>query len=73
MVNLDKRLKALRRSLPWPWPHDGMRHSFVSYGLPLHGAAQVALWAGHSEAVLFAHYRELVTKEAAAEFWRIAP
>ena len=29
--------------------------------------------AGHSEQMLFAHYRELVTKEAAAEFWAIVP
>jgi hypothetical protein len=29
--------------------------------------------AGHSEAMLFAHYRELVTPETAAAFWAIAP
>ena len=36
-------------------------------------AARTALEAGHSEAMLFAHYRELVTPEAAAAFWAIAP
>jgi len=57
-----------------PWPSNVTRHSFVSYHLAHFGsAAKTALEAGHSEAMLFAHYRELVTPEAAAEFWAIRP
>jgi len=36
-------------------------------------SARTALEAGHTEAMLFAHYRELVTPEQAAEFWAIRP
>jgi len=32
-----------------------------------------ALEAGHAEQIMFNHYREVVTKEAAAEFWQIVP
>lgn len=32
-----------------------------------------ALKARHSEQMLFAHYHDLVTPEAAAEFWSITP
>jgi len=56
-----------------PWPKNALRHSFCSYCLPIHGAAQSAEWAGHSEAMLFAHYRELVTKPEAEKFWKLTP
>lgn len=36
-------------------------------------AAKTALEAGHSEAMLFRVYREVVTPEAAAAFWAIRP
>lgn len=54
-----------------PWPHDCLRHSFVSYALPIWGPTQVAQWSGHSEAILVAHYRELVPKHEAERFWRL--
>ena len=57
-----------------PWPHNVARHSFVSYHLAHFQAAnKTALEAGHSEQVLFAHYRALVAPSAAAEFWGITP
>ena len=57
-----------------PWPHNVARHSFVSYHLAHFGnAGKTALEAGHSEQMLFAHYRALVTPRSAAEFWRIVP
>jgi hypothetical protein len=57
-----------------PWPHNVARHSFVSYHLAQFQAAnKTALEAGHSEQMLFAHYRALVTPGAAAEFWSIVP
>ena len=51
-----------------------MRHSFVSYRLASTGnAPQTALESGHDQAVLFAHYRELVRPKAAARYWKIEP
>ncbi len=57
-----------------PWPHNVTRHSFVSYHLGHFGSAsKTAVEAGHSEAMLFRHYRALVTPSAAAAFWAIRP
>ena len=54
------------------WKKNVTRHSFVSYHLAHFGnAGRSALEAGHSEAMLFAHYREIVTPEAAAEYWAL--
>lgn len=56
------------------WPHNVTRHSFVSYHLAAYeNAAKTALEAGHDQAMLFAHYRALVTKEQAEEFFAIVP
>ena len=56
------------------WPRNVMRHSFCSYHLAMHGSAsQTALAAGHSEVMLFRHYRELVTLDDAKKFWSITP
>lgn len=53
-----------------PWPHNALRHSFASYHLAFFkDAARTALEAGHSQAVLFRHYRELVTQEDAEGWW----
>lgn len=51
-------------------PPNAARHSFVSYRLALTGdAAKTALEAGHDQAILFRHYRELVTKEEAEDYF----
>jgi integrase len=56
------------------WPANVTRHCFVSYHLAaFESAAKTALEAGHSETMLFAHYRAVVTREAALEFWAIRP
>ncbi len=56
------------------WPDNGMRHSFVSYRLAATGdAARTALECGHDQAVLFAHYRELVKPKDAAIYFQIVP
>jgi integrase len=56
------------------WPENCMRHSFVSYRLADTGnAAQTALEAGHDQAILFRHYRELVKPKEAARYWSIRP
>jgi len=56
------------------WPHDALRHSFCSYYLAAHeNAAKTALQAGHTESILFKHYRKLVKKPQAEKFWNIYP
>ena len=55
-------------------PPNVSRHSWCSYHLALHeSAAKTALEAGHAEAMLFAHYRALVTQEAATRYFGIRP
>ncbi len=55
-------------------PKNAARHSFVSYHLALFGdVAKTELQAGHDRAVLFGHYRELVTAEEAEEWFTLVP
>jgi len=56
------------------WKHNGLRHSYGSYRLPIaKSAAEVALEMGNTPAMIFRHYRELVTFKQAEEYWRISP
>jgi integrase len=56
------------------WAKNGLRHSFISYRLAiLHDTARVALEAGNSPEVIFGHYRELVTPEAATAWFAVRP
>lgn len=56
------------------WPSNVTRHSFCSYHLAMfENAGKTALEAGHSEAMLFAHYRAVVTKAEAEAFWQLRP
>lgn len=72
-VAVERKRELVRPENGEPWPHDGLRHSFCSYSLPEFGAAKTSEWAGHSESMLFECYRELVTAEAAKEFWSLIP
>lgn len=57
-----------------PWPQNALRHSFGSYWLAQHqDAAALALQMGNSQAMVFAHYRELVKPKDAARFWALSP
>ena len=69
--NSIKRMLAVREKAQVNWSHDALRHSFVSYHYPIHGAAMTALESGHSESVLFKHYRELVPRSEAERFWKL--
>jgi site-specific recombinase XerC len=65
---------ALKKKHGIEWPHNVTRHSWCSYHLAqFRNAAETALLAGHTEQVLFQHYRELVTPDQAREFWSIVP
>jgi len=56
------------------WKDNGLRHSFISYRLAdIQDAAQVALEAGNSPAMVFRHYREIVRPEAARQWFAVAP
>ena len=57
------------------WPSNVLRHSFASYYLAkFKNAGQTAAELGHAgAAMLYQHYRELVTPEAAAQWWQIMP
>lgn len=54
------------------WPKDSTRHSAISYWLPM-GAniAQVAEMVGNSESIIKAHYKAIVTRDMAKQFWKM--
>ena len=56
------------------WKKNALRHSFCSYRLSVtDDGAKTALESGHSQNVLFRHYRALVSREAAEEWFSIYP
>jgi integrase len=68
------QMAAARLCEGFKWPENGLRHSFISYRLAvLHDTARVALEAGNSPEVIFAHYRELVAPEAANAWFGVIP
>ncbi len=69
-----REVTVLATRLEIKWPRNVLRHSFISYRLPLvKSAEQVALEAGNSPAIIFKHYRELATEEEAQEWFGIVP
>lgn len=73
VTNIE-RVTAIVKASGVPWPSNVTRHSFCSYRLAdVRSAAQVALEAGHSEGMLFRHYRETVSPADAKAFWEIRP
>lgn len=57
-----------------PWRANALRHSFGSYRLALiKNAAQVSLEMGNSPAMIFKHYREVVTEQEAKNWFVIDP
>ncbi len=56
------------------WPNNAARHSFVSYHFAkFKSASETASIAGHSEQMLFAHYREVVNPADADTFYGLLP
>ena len=56
------------------YPHNGIRHSFGSYHYEFHRNEQLtASEMGNSPAVIFRHYRNLVSPADAKLYWTIAP
>jgi hypothetical protein len=51
-----------------------LRHTFGSYHYALHRNENLtAAEMGNSPAMVFRHYRAVVTPEAAAKFWNVLP
>jgi integrase len=70
----NKEVSALARALKIGWPHNVLRHSFISYRIAkIKSADQVALEAGNSPSIIFKHYRELTTENQADEWFAILP
>jgi integrase len=56
------------------WKRNALRHSFISYRLAIiKDAGQVSLEAGNSAAMVFKHYRQVVTETQAREWFDILP
>ena len=70
-MNKDRIRNKLK---PVQWKNNALRHSFISYRVAqIQNVNQVALEAGNSPAIIFRHYRELVTSEQAREWFSIVP
>ncbi len=75
-VHFRERLEALQRKAKiLPWPKNGLRHSFGSYHLAMHGdQVRTAAQMGHKDSnILHAHYKALVTQTEAKHFWALRP
>jgi integrase len=69
-----QRRPGLRHALGFKvWPKDITRHTAASYWLASDvSTAHVAEMLGNSEKILKSHYKALVTREQAKEFWEMA-
>lgn len=74
-VTRRRCIRKLRDMLGWPvWKKDVLRHSAASYWLASDpDAGKIAMELGNSPAVLFRHYRELVSDEQTKIFWALTP
>ena len=73
-VNHRRRMDNLKEAAHLQeWPHDVLRHTAASHLVALFGARTAAEMLGHSETMLFKHYRELVHPKEAKQFWQILP
>lgn len=70
----DWRRARDRAGLKDKYSHNALRHSFASYHFALHRrASETAAILGHSEAMLFRHYRERVSPREAEAFFGLLP
>lgn len=72
--NRRRRLETIcERAGIEEWPHDVLRHTAASHLLVKHGARVASEILGHSETMLFRHYRELVSADEDAAYWSVLP
>lgn len=83
-ANLIQRLKNFHAALGYrvadqntdttTWPQDVLRHSYGSYWLGKYKQrAVLAEHMGNSLQIIKKHYRQVVSKSATTEYWRITP
>ena len=83
-ANLIQRLKNFHAALGYrvaeqnpdasTWPQDVLRHSYGSYWLGKYKQrAVLAEHMGNSLQIIKKHYRQVVSKSATVEYWRITP
>ena len=79
IYNLNNRWSALLKTVKAKWGiENGRTIVCVTASAPItlahhEDAAKTALQAGHTESVLFQHYRKMVRREDAEKFWGIYP
>ena len=70
----EERAHAYAERLGIAWPHNGLRHSFITYRVAaVQDVARVALEAGNSPQIIFKHYRELATEAQGKTWFSIVP
>lgn len=78
-LNIPRKRWELVRSLAGygptkPWPADVLRHTGISMKLTLtQDENTTASWAGNSPDVIHQHYKGLVKRDQANEFWQLTP
>lgn len=71
---LSQRLLECAAAAGVTWKHNALRHSFISYRVAeVKNVDHVALEAGNSPDMIFQHYRELVTENAAKVWFGLTP
>lgn len=74
LLKPDHHLHNLATRAKVKWKRNGLRHSFGSYRLALtKNEGQVALEMGNSPAMIFQHYRAVVTEEQARAWFAVGP
>lgn len=73
-VNVTNKLVDLAKTSGVAWKHNGLRHSFASYRLAvIQNPDKVAYEMGNSRAMVFKHYRALVTEDEGKRWFAIMP
>lgn len=73
MPKFNLRMKSLATLAGVTVPKNGLRHSFCSYNLQIHGALVTSRMANNSETMLNRHYLAMVTDADAKAFAEILP
>ena len=73
-ANVTDELADLAKATGMKWKHNGLRHSFGSFRLAVaQDPAKVAYEMGNSVAMVFKHYRALVTEDEGKAWFGIMP
>jgi integrase len=74
LTAFNKKQNETSEAAKVKWKANALRHSFISYRVAeIQDVGKVALEAGNSPAVIFGHYRELVTPDDAKKWFSIQP